>query len=104
LLDTGASGLVFDKDKRALLDHVVVAGETDDLQGAGGKKVPVTGGQLDKFQVGTKVFEGAEIKFADLSALQKRLGPFDGIIGYPMLGKARIVVSWEQKRLFFLED
>lgn len=104
LLDTGCSGLVIDNNRRDDLDEMVEWGEDDNLQGAGGLKVAVSSGTLKSYTVAEREFRDTSIKLTTFSSLQDRIGHFDGIIGYPMLSKARTVVSWQQKRLFFLED
>ena len=104
LLDTGCSGLVLHDARREILDEVVEWGEDDEMQGAGGLKMTVSGGNLSSFTVAGQEFRDTPITISDFSPLQNRIGPFDGIIGAPMLSKVRTVVSWEQKRLFFLED
>jgi hypothetical protein len=102
LLDTGASGIVFDQEKKDELAAVLEEVQEDELQGAGGKKLIVSGGRLTSFEVSGFVVEDSEIKFTDISALQNRLGSFDGIIGYSLLSKARVVVSWEQRHIYIL--
>ena len=103
LLDTGASGIVFDQNHKDALGSVVEGIEEDELQGAGGKKTAVSGGNLTSFEIGEFKVEDSDIKFTDISPLQKRLGAFDGIFGYSFLSKANVVVSWEQRHLYILE-
>jgi predicted aspartyl protease len=104
LLDTGCAGLVMHDARREILDEVVEWGEDDEVQGAGGLKVTASTGVLNSYSVGGIEFRDTTVKVSNLAHLQNRIGPFDGIIGYPLLSQKRTVVSWEQRRLFFLED
>lgn len=104
LLDTGCSGLVLNDARREILDEVIEWGEDDEMQGAGGLKVDVKSGMLSSYTLADREFRDTPVKVSDFSSLKDRIGHFDGIIGYPLLSRVRVVVSWFQRALYFLED
>ncbi|MEM0997266.1 MAG: retropepsin-like aspartic protease [Bacteroidota bacterium] len=103
LIDTGSGGMLFDQEKAERIAAVVELGEDDELRGAGGRKLTVSGGQLKEFTLKGIRIADSSISFADISPLVQRLGPFDGIIGYSLLSQVRTVVSWENRHLYLLE-
>lgn len=104
LLDTGAPYLVMhDSHRDGLADELNELRKTDMMGGAGGT-IETDSGLLSCFEIGPLKFEDKEVKFMDFSHMQRRFGPFDGIVGYSILEQVRTIVSWDQRALFFLED
>jgi hypothetical protein len=104
LVDTGASMVLFDQRHEAAVAPLVTGLVEESMASASATKVQVRSGTLPEFQCGNMQFEGPHtIKFMDLSHM-RATGTFDGIIGYPLLSKYRVVQCWSASSLFFLAD
>lgn len=103
LVDTGASMVLVDRSKQALVVADVTDLVTEQMASASAIEATVESGTLSGFRVGELAFGPSNIKFADLSHLQV-FGMFDGVIGYPLLSKYRVMQSWSFHALYFLAD
>lgn len=103
LIDTGASMFVMTEENRErVMTHVEEEG-TKMMASASPVEAEVGKGTLKGFKIGDLDFGPCEINFMDLSHMQRGMIPFDGIVGYPVLGQYRTVVSWNYHVLYFLE-
>jgi hypothetical protein len=104
LVDTGAFMVLFDQRHEAAVAPIVQDLVEDTMASASAHRAQVRTGTLSAFQCGILQFEGPHcVKFMDLSHM-KSMGAFDGIIGYPLLSKYRVVQSWSVHSFFFLAD
>ncbi len=102
ILDTGASTLVFDAHKRDLVLAEVADLVSEEMASSSPVKIPIETGVLSGFEVGGLQCGACKINFADLSSLRRRLGEFDGIVGFPLMSKYRTIVTWNGGGLILL--
>jgi Aspartyl protease len=102
LVDTGASMVLFDAQKRELVIDAVTEIVSEPMASSSPVQVTVESGTLSGFTVNGIPYGASNIKFADLSILQRQIGDFDGVIGYPLLSQYPTVVSWNFHALFVL--
>ncbi|MDR3226272.1 MAG: aspartyl protease family protein [Prevotellaceae bacterium] len=103
-LDCGASGNLlnielFDTLKTQLTDVGV-----DDLSGAGESKKDVTIGKINELIIGDTKFQKPLTVFNDMSHLNTGYNlQLDGLIGYEILSKQKTLLSYQNKKLIFIE-
>lgn len=104
LVDTGASMVLLDVRLRDKVIHEVTDIVTEEMSSASATKATVESGTLSGFYLGEIAFGPHNIKFSDLSHMHASVGKFDGVIGYPLLSKHPVVVSWSYRSLYFLGE
>lgn len=104
LLDTGAWVLALDPRVKESISGGLGHLGMDEITGGTGETVATESGRLKAVEIGDIVLEEVPVMFKDFSEMNARFGPFDGIIGYPLLSRVRTVVSWDRRGLIFLED
>jgi hypothetical protein len=103
LVDTGAAIVLLDQRHFDKVHPLVADCTSESMASASAIQVTVQSGTLSAFRLGDLHFGPSEVKFTDLSHMQS-LGTFDGIIGYPLLSKYRVIQSWSFHSLYFLAD
>lgn len=103
LVDTGCEEVLIDQQWREKLGDCIEGMATDSMASASQIRLAVEKGTIRQFRLGDLEFGPNKVTFSDLSHMQS-LGAFDGIIGYPLLSKYRVVQSWSVSAFYFLRD
>lgn len=103
LVDTGCAEVLIDRKWREELDAEVMDMVADQMMSASTTKADIESGMIRGFRLGELEFGPNKVKFSDLSHMF-HIGAFDGIIGYPLLSKYRVVQSWSVSNFYFLRD
>lgn len=103
LVDTGCGVVLIDRKWREELDAEVFEMIPDQMVSASTTKADIESGMIRGFRLGELEFGPNKVKFSDLSHMF-HIGAFDGIIGYPLLSKYRVVQSWSVSNFHFLRD
>ena len=103
LVDTGCEEVLIDQQWRETLSDCVEEMAADQMSSASPIVFDVEKGTISGFRLGDLEFGPNKVTFSDLSHM-KSLGEFDGIIGYPLLSKYRVVQSWSVSAFYFLKD
>lgn len=103
LLDTGAAMFAYAESQKHKVEANVDLEGTKQMASAAPDEATVIKGTLKSFKIKELDFGPSEINYMDLEHLRKRLGDFDGIVGYPILSQYRTVVSWNNHGMLFME-
>ncbi|MDR3287292.1 MAG: hypothetical protein LBT27_07610, partial [Prevotellaceae bacterium] len=76
----------------------------EDLSGAGKSKKDVTAGKINELTIGDKKFQKVLTVFNDMNHLSMGYNlQLDGLIGYEILSKQKTLLSYQHKKLIFIE-
>ncbi|MDR0363941.1 MAG: retropepsin-like domain-containing protein [Bacteroidales bacterium] len=102
-IDCGAEINLIDIKLTESLRKYISESEETDLRGAGETK-KVESGQLQTLTIGEKEFPNTNTVFNDMSHLNSNYEiALDGLIGYEILSKYKVLLSFQNKRLIFID-
>jgi hypothetical protein len=103
-IDCGAETNLMDKELLApMLTHLKHI-EKDTLSGAGKNRIEVTKGLIKKVYIEKKRFKNVPTLFNDMSHLNNGYKlKLDGLMGYELLSKQKIIISYKRKEMILLE-
>jgi hypothetical protein len=102
-IDCGAGSNLIDIQFAESLRKYISESEETDLRGAGETK-KVESGQLQTLMVGEKEFPNTFTVFNDMSHLNSnRKTALDGLIGYEILSKYKVLLRFQNKQLIFID-
>jgi len=103
-VDCGAGSNLLDEKHYASLKKYISKTEDADVAGAGETKNNVKAGKLKKMTIGKKKFKKTYTVFNDMSHLNANKDiQIDGLIGYEILSKQKILLSFQNKQLLFID-
>jgi len=102
-VDCGAGSNLLDKKFYTSTKKYISKSKNVDLAGAGETK-NVESGNLKEISIGKKKFQNTRTVFNDMSHLNTAYNTqLDGLIGYEILSKQKILLSFQNKQLLFID-
>lgn len=104
-IDSGASANLIDKQLFDKFRKSTRKKKTTELKGAGKQIQKVKTAKIKTTVIGNKKFKNINTAFSDISHLNRDtdLIKYDGLLGYEILSKQRMVISYARKELIFLD-
>jgi len=103
-LDCGASSNLLDEKYYVSFKKYISKNEKTDVSGAGETKNNVDAGNLKEMTIGKKKFKSTRTVFNDMSHLNTAYNvQLDGLVGYEILSKQKILLSFQNKKLLFID-
>jgi len=103
-VDCGAEGNLFDSALFNLLQVGLVNLESKPLMGGDQIANTVKRATIISMSIGNKIFKDTATVFNDISHINNTLdGKIDGVIGYEILSTQKVILSYQSKKLIFIE-
>ncbi|MDR3326698.1 MAG: aspartyl protease family protein [Prevotellaceae bacterium] len=102
--DCGANGNLLSADLFNTFEKQLTKVRKTDLSGAGESKTDVKAGKIKNLIIGNKKFQKILTVFNDMSHLNAGYNlQLDGLIGYEILSKQKTLLSYQNKKIVFIE-